>query len=115
VCTGQTASWNAIRPPRFEERDGLGQDLVGLRDVDQHQPRRHEVEGAARQCRVTRVAALDLDVGQVALCDQPAGEIARLLAALDPDDPAGRADALGERVEAALWTTADLDRMGTFE
>ena len=100
---------------RFEERDGLGEDLIGLGDVDQHQPRRDEVEGATWQRRVARVAALDLNVGQVALRCERAREFACLLAALYLDDAAGRSDAFGERIEAALRTTADPDRMSAIE
>jgi len=55
----------------------------------------------------------DLDIAKPALGHQLTREFDRLLAPLDADDGSGRADALRERVEAAVRTTADLHDAGT--
>jgi hypothetical protein len=95
--------------PRPDERDRLGDDLLGGRHVHQHQPRRRHVEPATGETSRPRVAPANLDVGQFELAHQLSGEGDRIGAALDAQHVAARSHPLGEQIQTAPRAAAELD------
>ncbi len=102
-------------PSRLRERDGLSNDLARLRDVYEHEARRHEVEGITRQFRGSSVSAQYLHVAQAAFIDHRTREIDGILAPLDAYDASRGSNALGEKFEASVRAAADLNDARTLE
>src|SRR5262245_34207771 len=96
-----------------DESDRLRDDLLRVGNVDQHETRCDEIEASARELGRSSVPAQHLDVRQTSLPNHLASEFALILTSLDADDASRRPDLLGEQVEAAAWSAADLDDSGT--
>lgn len=97
-----------------DEPHHLRNDLLGLRNVDEHEARGREIEGARWKAGVAGIGKTDFDVRQCPLGDDLPRALDLLVAPLDTDDPAPGADALGEKVEATERATADLDHAPAF-
>ncbi len=91
----------------------LGEDLLRLRHVDQHQPRRREIERPVGKPGAAAVRAQNLDVREVTRGDELPRALHLLRAPLHADHAARRADALREETKTPLRAAADLDHAPT--
>ena len=96
-------------PTSLRERDRLGDDLFGLRNVDQHEPRRDQIEFAPWQSRRSRIPMNDLDVPEALFTHHRSRHLYGIITALDTDHMPRRTDTQGEEVKATVRAAADLD------
>ena len=96
-------------PASLHQSDRLGDDLVGLGNVDQHESRRDQIEFAPWQPRRSPIPMNDLDVPEAPLTDHRSGHLYGIITALDTDHMPRRTDTLGEQIEATVRAAADFD------
>src|SRR6478609_9198243 len=93
-----------------DKPDHLLHQALGLRNVDENQPRGREIERLFRQACRAPIGMQNFDVGQMAVRDETLCTLRLLSAAFHTDNPARRTDAPGEKAKTTLRATANLDR-----
>ncbi len=92
-----------------DKADHLLHQALGVRNVDENQPRGREIERLPRQACIAPIGMQNLDVRQMAVRDDASCTLHLLSAAFHADDPARRTDAPGEKAQTTLRATANLD------
>ena len=91
------------------ERRGLGNDLLWLRNVDQHEARDGEIEGALDRPADACVPFEHLDVAKAAFRNECSGQGHRVRAPLDAHHAARWPNPFREQLETSVRAAADLD------
>ena len=92
-----------------DKPDHLLHQALGLRNVDENQPRGREIERLRRQASREPIGMQNFDVRQMAVRDEASCTLHLLSAAFHADNPARRTDAPGEKAQTTLRATANLD------